>query len=80
MDGQSEAGSPVSGENEIWPRADGSQLIEREQGGTAITTRGRMTGRIIKRGADEMGRYTWIMLNGKNGKQVTVISAYRACK
>ena len=49
-------------------------------GGTAIITRGRMTGRIIKRGANEMGRYTWILLNGKNGKQVMIISAYRACK
>ena len=49
-------------------------------GGTAIITRGRMTGRIIRRGADEMGRYAWIDLNGKNGKQVMIISAYRTCK
>ena len=49
-------------------------------GGVAIITRGRMTGRIIKRGADEMGRYTWIVLNGRNGKQVMIISAYRTCK
>ena len=49
-------------------------------GGVAIITRGRMTGRIVKRGADEMGRYTWIVLNGRNGKQVMIISAYRTCK
>ena len=49
-------------------------------GGVAIITRGRMTGRIIKRGADEMGRYTWIVMNGRNVKQVMIISAYRTCK
>ena len=38
-------------------------------GGTAIVTRGRMTGRIAKRGVDEMGRYSWIILNGKNGNK-----------
>ena len=38
-------------------------------GGTAIVTRGRMTGRIIKRGVDEMGWYTWIVLNGKKANR-----------
>ena len=49
-------------------------------GGTSIITRGRMTGRIIRRGADEMVRYAWIVLNGKNVKQVMIISEYRTCK
>ena len=49
-------------------------------GGMKIVTRGRMTGRIAKQRVDEMGRFTWIMLNGKNRKQVMIISAYRVCK
>ena len=34
-------------------------------GGTAMITRGRMTGRIVKRMKDGMGIFTWIQLNGK---------------
>ena len=37
-------------------------------------------GIIIKRGADEMGWYAWIVLNGRNDKEVMIISAYRTCK
>ena len=49
-------------------------------GGTAIIKRGRITGRIIRRGADEMGRYAGLVLNGRNGKQVMIILAYMTCK
>ena len=30
-------------------------------GGTAMITQGRVTGRIIKKGMDDMGRFTWII-------------------
>ena len=34
-------------------------------GGTALVTKGKITGRIIERGSDVMGRFSWIKLNGK---------------
>ena len=49
-------------------------------GGTAMITQGRTTGRIIKKGVDEMGRFTWMILKGKNEKQIMIITAYRVCK
>ena len=47
-------------------------------GGTAIVTRGRMTRRIEKRGVDEMGRYSWIILNGKKCKLGMIIGPHTA--
>ena len=35
-------------------------------GGTAMNMEGRVTGRIIKKGMDDMGRFTWMILKGKN--------------
>ena len=35
-------------------------------GGTAMIMQGRVTVRIIKKGMDEMGRFTWMILKGKN--------------
>ena len=29
--------------------------------GTAMITQGRVTGRIIKKGIDDMGRFTWMI-------------------
>ena len=49
-------------------------------GGTVIVVRGRVTGRIVERGSDIMGRFAWIKMNGKNNKQVLIMSAYRVCK
>ena len=33
---------------------------------TEIVTRERIKGRVMKHGVDEMGRFTWLVLNGKN--------------
>jgi hypothetical protein len=48
-------------------------------GGTLIMTQGDLVGRIKDRGSDQMGRWTWIKLVGKNQRLVTVISAYQVC-
>ena len=48
--------------------------------GKAMITRGRVTGRILKKGIDEMGLLTWMILKGKNNKQIMMITAYRVCK
>ena len=41
---------------------------------------GRVTGRIIKKEMDKMGRFTWTILKGKNEKQIMIITAYRVCR
>ena len=46
-------------------------------GGTAMIAQGRVTGRIIKKGMDDMGRFTWMILKGKSDKQIMIITAYR---
>ena len=45
-----------------------------------MITRGRVTGRIIRKGMDDMGRFTWMILKGKNDKHIMIITAYRVCK
>ena len=45
-----------------------------------MITRGRVTGRIIKRGMDDMGRFIWMILKGRNDKKIMIITAYRVCK
>jgi hypothetical protein len=46
-------------------------------GGTAIFARGDIIARIIARGSDSIGRYSWITLKGNNDKSVCIITAYR---
>ena len=45
-----------------------------------MITQGRTTGRIIKKGVDEMGRFTWMILKGKNERQIMTITVYRVYK
>ena len=45
-----------------------------------MITQGRVTGRIITKGMDDMGRFTWMILKGKNEKKIMIITAYRVCK
>ena len=34
-------------------------------GGMTTITRGQVTGQILKKGIDDMGRFTWMILKGK---------------
>jgi hypothetical protein len=48
-------------------------------GGTCIITQGNVTGAVVDRGADEMGRWSYQRIGGKQGKSLMVISAYQVC-
>ncbi len=45
-------------------------------GGTAMIERGKVAGRVIKRVSDDLGRYIYMTLRGKDVKGIIVITAY----
>ena len=45
-----------------------------------MITRGRVTVWIIKKGMDDTGRFKWMILKGKNYKQIMKITVHRVCK
>ena len=51
-----------------------------KMGGTLTITRGNWSGRITKSGNDKLGRWSYMILTGKNGKKLKVITMYRVCK
>ena len=51
-----------------------------KMGGTMTLTRGNWSGRIIKAGCDKLGRWTYQVFTGKNGKRLKVITMYRVGK
>jgi hypothetical protein len=46
-------------------------------GGTAMITQGPISGRVYRRGADHLGRFTWMAFRGKDGTGVIAINGYR---
>jgi hypothetical protein len=46
-------------------------------GGTAMITQGPTSGRVYRRGADHLGRFSWMAFRGKDGTGVLAISGYR---
>ena len=46
-------------------------------GGTAMITRGPVSGRVQAQGADPFGRFTWMALRGREDSGVLIITAYR---
>ena len=46
-------------------------------GGTASILHGILSPRLHKQGSDKGGRWSWITINGKNRRQLCIISAYR---
>ena len=51
-----------------------------KRGGTLSITRGTWAGRVIQKGQDSLGRWSYTTLLGKKGKLVKIITAYRVCK
>lgn len=49
-------------------------------GGTAMVTQGPVCGRVQQRGADKMGRFSWMALRGRRETGVIVITVYRVCQ
>jgi hypothetical protein len=46
-------------------------------GGTTMITQGSHSGRVYRRGADHMGRFSWMALRGTDGTGVIVVCGYR---
>ncbi len=52
-----------------------------QYGGTCTAVTGKWTGRIESSGSDPhgMGRWSYVRLNGKNGRRVTIVTVYQVC-
>jgi hypothetical protein len=53
-----------------------------QYGGTCTVVTDKWTGRIESSGSDPqgLGRWSYVRLNGKNGRRVTIITVYQVCK
>ena len=49
-------------------------------GGTAMISMGKTSGRVIQRGADPLGSFTWMALRGRKETGILVINGYRVCQ
>ena len=49
-------------------------------GGTAMITCGAISGRVQQRGADRMGRFTWMALRGRKESGIIAVTVYRVCQ
>ena len=49
-------------------------------GGTLMVARGNVRGRIMERGSDSLGRWTYIRIRGKQGRSLWILTAYQVCK
>jgi len=54
----------------------------RQAGGTALVAMNEVSFRMCEHGKDprQLGRWTWMRFNGKNGVTTRVVSVYRPCK
>jgi hypothetical protein len=44
-----------------------------------ILAQGNVVGRVKEKGSDQLGRWSWIKLLGRNKRLITLISAYQVC-
>jgi hypothetical protein len=53
-----------------------------QYGGTCTVVTDKWTGRIESSGSDPqgLGRWSYVRLNGKNGRRVTIVTVYQVCK
>ena len=50
-----------------------------KRGGIMTIIRGNWSSRICKSGEDKLGRWTYIMMQGKKGKMIKIYTVYRVC-
>ena len=48
-------------------------------GGTLTGINSKLVGRVHSQGADPIGRWSWITLQGSQQRKITIITAYRVC-
>jgi endonuclease/exonuclease/phosphatase (EEP) superfamily protein YafD len=49
-------------------------------GGTMSSALGNTVSRVITTGTDDLGRWSYMKLSGKDGKVLTIITAYQVCR
>ena len=49
-------------------------------GGTAIVAFGKTARRVIKQGTDDLGRWTWMALEGADNTAILIMSIYQSCR
>ena len=59
------------------PTASDSEF---KPGGTAIISTGKSAGRMKKSGSDNLGRWTYQLLDGQGEKDILIICVYQCCK
>ena len=50
-----------------------------KRGGVMTIIRGNWSSRICQSGMDKLGRWTYIMMQGKKGKKIKIYTVYRVC-
>ena len=50
-----------------------------QPGGTAVSVRNKWAARLLDKGSDDLGRWSWITLAGRGTTRITFVSAYRVC-
>ena len=62
----------VSSARMQWPQ-------DYQPGGTAVSIRNKWATRYLDKGADDLGRWSWVTIAGQGKTKITFISAYRVC-
>jgi hypothetical protein len=62
----------VSSEKMQWPQ-------DYQPGGTAVLIRNKWASRYLEKGANNLGRWSWVTIAGQGKTKITFISAYRVC-
>ena len=63
----------VSSANIDWP-------TKYQPGGTAVSAMNHWATRVISKGSDIYGRWSWIIMVGKGTKKIVFLSGYRVCQ
>ena len=51
-----------------------------QPGGTAVSVRNQWATRLLDKGSDDLGRWSWLTLAGRGNMKITYISGYRVCE
>ena len=64
----------------VWANSPLPSDTSFQPGGTSIVVFGTLASRVKTTGQDPLGRWSYVILEGKDGKEIIVISVYQSCK
>ena len=64
----------------VWANSPLPSDTSFQPGGTSIVVFGKLASRVKTTGQDPLGRWSYVILEGKDGKEIIVISVYQSCK